>query len=262
MLDSLHIYIHIVLPGMTQLTRKSPIALRLILKGLPSPETEAWRPLRRMQRKTFYSIFEVGLSAPWRESNCVYAILCSNTRVPVGKSVWPEFGRSGSIPFQMGKITVAFMCSMSRPCQSNFGPDWSKFWQTLLKKDNCLLHLQNLQADFVRVASWIITNVLTKIGPEDQAKSKTINCRWAGWLFWRAVGLQWNCCKITIMWLLLAYLHLWKVILPSEQRKITQLQTLVAYKTTCDLSSCSSIMFFLWSQPLVICCDWGMQIWS
>ena len=138
---------------------------------------------------------------------------------------------------------------------SNFGRRYSK---RIIVYYICI----NLQADFVRVASWIITNVLTKIGPEDQAKFKTINCRWAGWLFWRAVGLQWNCCKITIMWLLLAYLHLWKVILPSEQRKITQLQTLVAYKTTCDLSSCSSIMFFLWGQPLVICCDWGMQIWS
>ena len=56
-----------VLPGMTQLTRKSPIAVRLILRSSPGPTAQ--RPLRRTWRKTFYSIFEVGLSAPRRELN-------------------------------------------------------------------------------------------------------------------------------------------------------------------------------------------------
>ena len=51
------------LPGMTQLTRKFPIALTLILKGSPGPMAQ--RPLQRTQRKT-YSVFEVGLSAPRR----------------------------------------------------------------------------------------------------------------------------------------------------------------------------------------------------
>ena len=78
------------------------------------------------------------------------------------------------------------------PTDPNFGRRYSK---RIIVYYMCI----NLQSDFVRVASWIITNVLTKIGPEDQAKSKTINCRWADWLFWRAVGLQWNWYKITII---------------------------------------------------------------
>ena len=40
----------------------------------------------------------------------------------------------------------------------------------------------NLQADFVGVASYFMTNVVTKIGSEDET-NKIINCRWARWLF-------------------------------------------------------------------------------
>ena len=54
------------LPGMTQLMRKSPIALMLILRGsradgLTSPPKDA--------KENLYSISEVGLSAPRREIN-------------------------------------------------------------------------------------------------------------------------------------------------------------------------------------------------
>ena len=56
---------------MTQLTRKFPIALRLILRGSLGPMTQ--RSLQRMRRKT-YSVFEVRLSAPRREINlCCYS---------------------------------------------------------------------------------------------------------------------------------------------------------------------------------------------
>ena len=58
----------------------------------------------------------------------------------------------------------------------NFGRRYS---ETIIVYYMCV----NLQADFVRVASYfvlIITSVLTKIGPEDQTKPKIINCRWVG----------------------------------------------------------------------------------
>ena len=79
MLDSQHIYIYPVyilfcsLPEMTQLTRKSPKALRLILRGLLSPETEGLTSSPKDAKENL-SIFEVGPSAPGRELNCVYAI--------------------------------------------------------------------------------------------------------------------------------------------------------------------------------------------